>query len=100
MPSEWLGRWHWASRPEGWRTSPVGFRYAPSRPPAARSKASWGASAMREALPGRRRWPQRVLMLVTDRRQCGARALPEIVGEAVDGGVNVVQLREKDLPAG
>lgn len=39
-------------------------------------------------------------MLVTDRRQCGDRALADVVAEAVEGGVNVVQLREKDLPAG
>lgn len=47
-----------------------------------------------------RRWPERVLMLVTDRSQCGDRSLPEVVAEAIEGGVNVVQLREKDLPAG
>lgn len=47
-----------------------------------------------------RRWPERVLMLVTDRKQCGDRSLPEVVAEAIEGGVNVVQLREKDLPAG
>lgn len=38
-------------------------------------------------------------MLVTDRKQCGARPLVEVVDEAIEGGVNVVQLREKDLPA-
>lgn len=39
-------------------------------------------------------------MLVTDRRRCGGRPLVEVVGEAIEGGVNAVQLREKDLPAG
>jgi thiamine-phosphate pyrophosphorylase len=38
-------------------------------------------------------------MLVTDRKQCGERPLAEVVDEAIHGGVNVVQLREKDLPA-
>jgi thiamine-phosphate pyrophosphorylase len=39
-------------------------------------------------------------MLVTDRKRCGNRALTQVVAEAIDGGVNAVQLREKDLPAG
>jgi thiamine-phosphate diphosphorylase len=39
-------------------------------------------------------------MLVTDRKQCGSRSLAQVVGDAIDGGVNAVQLREKDLPAG
>ena len=38
-------------------------------------------------------------MLVTDRRACGERRLEDVVEAAVEGGVNVVQLREKDLPA-
>jgi len=38
-------------------------------------------------------------MLVTDRRACGDRRLEDVVEAAVEGGVNVVQLREKDLPA-
>ncbi|HXG36802.1 MAG TPA: thiamine phosphate synthase [Dehalococcoidia bacterium] len=38
------------------------------------------------------------LVLVTDRTLCGEAALTEKVAEAVEGGVNVVQLREKDLP--
>jgi thiamine-phosphate pyrophosphorylase len=38
-------------------------------------------------------------MLVTDRTVCGDRRLEEVVEAAVEGGVNVVQLREKDLPA-
>jgi len=40
-----------------------------------------------------------VLMLVTDRRLAGGEdALVEAVAQAVKGGVNAVQLREKDLP--
>lgn len=39
-----------------------------------------------------------VLMLITDRRLAGGEdRLVEAVGEAVNGGVNAVQLREKDL---
>ena len=38
--------------------------------------------------------------MVTDRRQCAGRTLEEVVARAVDGGVNLVQLREKDLPSG
>ena len=42
------------------------------------------------------------LCLVTDRRLCGSdpRELEERVARAVRGGVNLVQLREKDLPGG
>jgi thiamine-phosphate pyrophosphorylase len=40
------------------------------------------------------------LMLVTNRKQCGARSLADVVAEAVEGGVNMVQLREPDLPSG
>ena len=40
------------------------------------------------------------LCLVTDRHQCGGRPLEEVVARALEGGVNLVQLREKDLPAG
>jgi thiamine-phosphate pyrophosphorylase len=47
---------------------------------------------------GRLRLP--TLCLVTDRHQCGATELEAVVAAAVEGGVNVVQLREKDLPAG
>jgi thiamine-phosphate pyrophosphorylase len=50
--------------------------------------------------PGVRRFPDRMLMLVTDRSQCGGRELTDVVREAVAGGVNAVQLREKELPAG
>lgn len=39
------------------------------------------------------------LMLVTDRRATGGRPLLELVGQAVAGGVDAVQLREKDLTA-
>jgi thiamine-phosphate pyrophosphorylase len=38
-------------------------------------------------------------MLVTDRRACDGRPIERVVESAVEGGVNVVQLREKDLPA-
>ena len=38
-------------------------------------------------------------MLVTDRKICGAERLPEVVRQAVEAGVSVVQIREKDLSA-
>jgi thiamine-phosphate pyrophosphorylase len=38
-------------------------------------------------------------MLVTDRHQTRGRPLEEVVAAALDGGVNLVQLREKDLSA-
>ena len=41
-----------------------------------------------------------MLCLVTDRRRCGGRALEAVVEAAVDGGVDIVQLREKDMAAG
>ena len=41
-----------------------------------------------------------LLCLVTDRTLCGADALEATVDAAVSGGVDAVQLREKDLPAG
>ena len=41
--------------------------------------------------------PLPIIMLVTDRTVCGDRRMEELVEAAVDGGVNVVQLREKDL---
>ena len=44
--------------------------------------------------------PLPTLCLVTDRRQTGDRPLGEIVALALRGGVNMVQLREKDLPSG
>lgn len=43
--------------------------------------------------------PDPILSLITDRKRFGEERLPEIVSRAVDGGVNLVQLREKDLPA-
>ena len=42
--------------------------------------------------------PRPSLMLVTDRRAVAEGALVHVVTEAVEGGVNLVQLREKDLP--
>jgi thiamine-phosphate pyrophosphorylase len=38
-------------------------------------------------------------MLVTDRHACNDRRLEDVVEAAVEGGINMVQLREKDLPA-
>ena len=43
--------------------------------------------------------PLPIVMLVTDRTACGDRRLEDVVEAAVEGGVNIVQLREKDLPA-
>ena len=42
--------------------------------------------------------PRPALMLVTDRHAVAEGALVHVVTEAVEGGVNLVQLREKDLP--
>jgi thiamine-phosphate pyrophosphorylase len=39
-----------------------------------------------------------IVCLVTDRTLVDARRLPEAAAEAAAGGVNLVQLREKDLP--
>jgi thiamine-phosphate pyrophosphorylase len=44
--------------------------------------------------------PKPTIMLVTDRHAVPPGALPGAVAQAVAGGVNVVQLREKDLPVG
>ena len=44
--------------------------------------------------------PAPCLCLVTDRSVGDGRALVSRVAEAVDGGVDMVQLREKDLPGG
>ena len=55
---------------------------------------------MTERLRSGKIWPQKLVMLVTDRKQCGSRSLVDVVSEAVEGGVNAVQLRERDLPAG
>ena len=41
-----------------------------------------------------------MLCLVTDRRRCAGRPLEEVVEAAVSGGVDIVQLREKDMTAG
>ncbi len=41
--------------------------------------------------------PAPCLCLVTDRRNSAGRALEDVVAEAVAGGANMVQLREKDL---
>jgi thiamine-phosphate pyrophosphorylase len=37
------------------------------------------------------------LYLITDRQQTGGRPLPDVVEAALQGGVRIVQLREKDL---
>ena len=42
--------------------------------------------------------PRPALMLVTDRHAVAEGSLVHVVTEAVEGGVNLVQLREKDLP--
>ena len=47
-------------------------------------------------IPATLPWP--CLCLVTDRRLGGERSLVSQVARAVAGGVNLVQLREKDLP--
>ncbi|MDU0460906.1 MAG: thiamine phosphate synthase [Geobacteraceae bacterium] len=39
------------------------------------------------------------LYLITDRTQTAGRELPAVVADALAGGVRLVQLREKDLPA-
>ncbi|MGA2286173.1 MAG: thiamine phosphate synthase [Dehalococcoidia bacterium] len=46
---------------------------------------------------GRLRLPS--LCLVTDRRVCADKTLDEVVAQAIEGGANVIQMREKDLPA-
>jgi thiamine-phosphate pyrophosphorylase len=43
--------------------------------------------------------PLPIVMLVTDRQACGDRRLEDVVEAAIEGGVNMIQLREKDLPA-
>ena len=45
-------------------------------------------------------WPVPCLMLITDRHRLQGRSLEEVVSLAVEGGANVVQLREKDLSGG
>jgi thiamine-phosphate pyrophosphorylase len=48
----------------------------------------------------RPRVPLPCIMLVTDRQACGERRLDEVVAAAVEGGVNVVQVRDKHAPSG
>jgi thiamine-phosphate pyrophosphorylase len=43
--------------------------------------------------------PTPCLCLVTDRKLCGSSLLEDKVAAAISGGVDMVQLREKDLPA-
>ncbi|MCS6841258.1 MAG: thiamine phosphate synthase, partial [Roseiflexus sp.] len=40
-----------------------------------------------------------IVYVITDRRTAGERSLIEIVRAALRGGANVVQLRDKDVPA-
>ena len=42
--------------------------------------------------------PDPCLVLITDRRQVARGTLDDVVARAVEGGVDLVQLREKDLP--
>jgi len=42
--------------------------------------------------------PLPCLALITDRHQAGGRPLEELVVQAAEGGVDLVQVREKDLP--
>lgn len=51
-------------------------------------------------IDARPRLPLPCVMLVTDRHLCGERSLCDLVEAAVDGGVGIVQIREKDLPGG
>ncbi len=46
------------------------------------------------------RWPAPCLMLITDRFRLRGRPLEEVASQAVEGGVNAVQLREKDMGTG
>ncbi len=55
-------------------------------------------AATRMSRLGRLRLP--TLCLITDRQRCGDVSLDTVVEGALKGGVNVVQLREKDLPVG
>jgi thiamine-phosphate pyrophosphorylase len=60
------------------------------------------SSAPRSVIPAEadRPWlPAPCLMLVTDRHATQGRPLDAVVAGALDGGVNAVQLREKDLSA-
>jgi thiamine-phosphate pyrophosphorylase len=40
-----------------------------------------------------------IVYVITDRRTAGERALTDIVSAALRGGANVIQLRDKDVPA-
>lgn len=51
-------------------------------------------------MPNARLFPLPCLALVSDRTLCEDVPLAEKVAQAVAGGANLVQLREKDLPAG
>ncbi|MDA1217882.1 MAG: thiamine phosphate synthase [Chloroflexi bacterium] len=53
-----------------------------------------------EADPVRPDLPNPCLCLVTDRRICDEATLVARIADAVSGGVDLVQLREKDLPGG
>ena len=54
---------------------------------------------MASPLTGNRRFlPHPCLCLVTDRRVCPPDELPSRVAAAVNGGVDVVQLRDKEMP--
>jgi thiamine-phosphate pyrophosphorylase len=55
-------------------------------------------AATRRSRLGRLRLP--TLCLITDRARCGKTPPETVVEGAVKAGANVVQLREKDLPAG
>jgi len=50
--------------------------------------------------PRMRRWPSPCLMLITDRTRLRGAPIETVVSLAVTGGVNAVQLREKDLSGG
>ena len=47
-----------------------------------------------------RRWPRRCLILITDTARLRGRRLGDVVSFAVEGGVDAVQLREKELSGG
>ncbi len=42
-------------------------------------------------------FPSPVLCLITNRKMLSEESLPKVIGKAVSGGVNMVQIREKDL---
>ncbi len=53
-----------------------------------------------QATESGRDFPHPCLCLVTDPRACPPDELPDRVAAAVDGGVDIVQLRDKNLPGG